>query len=87
MCIRDSENLIKRAFKACKLDEPDSVTAEIVDQFFVKHPKHKGKFALVLALLIDKNLNSVVVPSHISEMFTWLYGGTEPNSTPVDDLI
>lgn len=82
-----NENLIKRAFKACKLDEPDSVTAEIVDQFFVKHPKHKGKFALVLALLIDKNLNSVVVPSHISEMFTWLYGGTEPNSTPVDDLI
>lgn len=82
-----NENLIKRAFKACKLDEPDSVTAETVDQFFVKHPKHKGKFALALALLIDKNLNSVVVPSHISEMFTWLYGGTEPNSTPVDDLI
>lgn len=82
-----NENLIKRAFKACKLDEPHSVTAETVDQFFVKHPKHKGKFALALALLIDKNLNSVVVPSHISEMFTWLYGGTEPNSTPADDLI
>lgn len=82
-----NENLIKRAFKACKLDEPDSVTAETVDQFFVKHPKRKGKFALALALLIDKNLNSVVVPSHISEMFTWLYDGTAPNSTPVDDLI
>ena len=63
------------------------LAAEIVDQFFVKHPKHKGKFALALALLIDKNLNSVVVPSHIGEMFTWLYDGTEPNSTPVDDLI
>lgn len=82
-----NENLIKRAFKACKLDEPDSVTPETVDQFFVKHPKHKGKFALALALLIDKNLNSVVVPSHISEMFAWLYDGTEPNSTSVDDLI
>jgi putative ATP-dependent endonuclease of OLD family len=53
----------------------------------VKHPKHKGKFALALALLIDKNLNSVVVPSHISEMFAWLYDGTELNSTSVDDLI
>lgn len=82
-----NENLIKRAFKACKLGEPDSVMAETVDQFFVKHPKHKGKFALALALLMDKNLNSVVVPSHISEMFTWLYDGTEPNSAPVDDLI
>ncbi|MBB1514322.1 AAA family ATPase [Tessaracoccus sp. MC1627] len=82
-----NENLIKRAFKACKLDEPDSVTAETIDQFFVKHPKHKGNFALALALVIDKNLNSVMVPSHLSEMFTWLYDGREPNSTPVDDLI
>ncbi|MEZ7716200.1 AAA family ATPase [Micrococcus luteus] len=82
-----NEELIKSAFTRCKLDEPETITAETVDQFFVKHPKHKGKFALALALLIDKNLNSVVVPSHISEMFTWLYDGTEPNSTPLDDLI
>lgn len=82
-----NENLIKRAFKACNLDEPDAVTTETVDQFFLKQPRNKGKFALMLARLIDKNLSCVVVPSHISEMFTWLYGGTEPNSTPVDDLI
>lgn len=82
-----NENLIKSAFKACNLAEPDPVTAQTVDQFFVSQPRHKGKFALALAMLIDKNLSTVVVPSHISEMFTWLYGGTEPNSTPVDDLI
>ena len=82
-----NEELIKSAFTRCKLDEPDSVTAEIVDQFFAKQPRHKGEFALALALLIDQKLNTVVVPSHISEMFTWLYDGTGPGSTPVDDLI
>lgn len=82
-----NEELIKSAFTRCKLDEPDSVTAEIVDQFFAKQPRHKVEFALALALLIDQKLNTVVVPSHISEMFTWLYDGTGPGSTPVDDLI
>lgn len=82
-----NEELIKSAFTRCKLDEPDSVTAEIVDQFFAKQPRHKVEFRLALALLIDQKLNTVVVPSHISEMFTWLYDGTGPGSTPVDDLI
>lgn len=82
-----NENLIKSAFKACNLAEPDPVTAQTVDQFFVSQPRHKGKFALALAMLVDKNLSTVVVPSHISEMFTWLYDGTEPGTTSVDDII
>lgn len=82
-----NEELIKSAFTRCELDEPDSVTAETVDRFFASQPRHKGKFALALALLIDQNLKTVIVPSHISDMFTWLYDGTEPRQTPVDDII
>ena len=82
-----NENLIKRAFRACNLVEPNPMTAQTVDQFFVSHTRHKGKFALELALLFDEDLSSVIVPSHIGEMFTWLYGGTEPGTTPVDDAI
>lgn len=82
-----NENLIKRAFRACNLVEPNPMTAQTVDQFFVSHTRHKGKFALELALRFDEDLSSVIVPSHIGEMFTWLYGGTEPGTTPVDDAI
>ena len=63
----------------------DPVTADAVDQFFVRHPRHKGKFALALALELDKSLGAVVLPTHIAEMFAWLYDGTEPGSTPADD--
>ena len=50
------------------------------------HPRNKGRFALALALLIDQNLSSVTVPTHISDMFAWLYDGSEPDSTPIDDV-
>lgn len=82
-----NEELIESAFTRCELDVPDSITAETVDQFFTSQPRHKGKFALELALLIDQNLKTVIVPSHISNMFTWLYDGTEPRQTPVNEII
>ena len=43
-------------------------------------------FALALALELDKSLGTVVVPTHIVEMFEWLYDGTEPESTPADEI-
>ena len=84
--VEGNEELIRRAFLKCKLNAPDPVTTNKIDYFFDNHPEHKGKFALALSLLIDQKLNSVVVPTHISDMFTWLYDGTEPSPTPKDDI-
>lgn len=84
--VEGNEELIKRAFLQCKLNAPDPVTADAVDQFFVSQPRHKGKFALELASELDKSLDAVVVPTHIAEMFEWLYGGTEQASSPADDI-
>ncbi len=81
-----NEDLIKRAFAACNLTVPDPVIADTVDQFFISHPQHKGEFALVFALVLDKNLGNVVIPRHIVEMFDWLYDGTEPESASIDDI-
>lgn len=81
-----NEELIERAFLACKLNAPGPVTADAVDQFFGSQPRHKGEFALALALELDKSLGAVVVPAHIAEMFEWLYDDTGPESTPVDDI-
>ncbi len=83
--VEGNEELIERAFLGCKLNAPDPVTADAVDQFFVSQSRHKGKFALALALELDKSLGTVVVPTHIADMFAWLYDGTEPASTPADD--
>lgn len=82
-----NEELIRSAFVECGLEEPSSITAESVDKYFAETKKSKGKFALALALNIDQNQNSVVVPKHISDMFSWLYDGTEPSATPVDDMV
>lgn len=82
-----NEELIKKAFEKCRVNPPDPVALKTVDQFFIKHSKDKGRFALELARLIDQDLNAVVVPSHISEMFAWLYDGTEPSTAPLDKLI
>ena len=84
--VEGNEGLIKQAFLRCKLNAPDPVTADAVDQFFVSQPRHKGKFALELALELDKSLGTVVVPTHIAEMFEWLYDGTDPTSTSADDI-
>ena len=81
--------------QAADLAEPPPVMAWRLHRLLVQltgienpyaEAKHRDN-ALALALLIDQKLNTVVVPSHISEMFTWLYDGTGPGSTPVDDLI
>jgi putative ATP-dependent endonuclease of OLD family len=84
--VEGNETLIERAFDACKIDQPASITPESVDQRFARSPKLKGKFALALARLIDENLTTVTVPVHIAEMFDWLYGGTNPGSTSISDL-
>jgi len=81
-----NETVINTAFTKCKLNAPNPITADTVDQFFKQHPRHKGEFSLVLALLIDQNLSSVVLPTHIDTMFAWLYDGTEPGSAPIDDI-
>ena len=81
-----NETLINTAFTECNLNAPNPITADAVDQFFKQHPRHKGEFSLMLALLIDQNLSSVVLPTHINTMFAWLYDGTEPGSTPIDDI-
>lgn len=81
-----NETLINTAFTKCNLNAPNPITADTVDQFFKQHPRHKGEFSLMLALLIDQNLSSVVLPTHINTMFAWLYDGTEPGSAPVDDI-
>lgn len=83
--VEGNEELIERAFLRSKLKAPDPITADAVDQFFASHSRHKGKFALALALELDKSLGAVVVPPHITEMFAWLYDGTEPESTLADD--
>ena len=82
-----NEALIEDTFTKCYLNAPSPITADAVDQFFDKHPEHKGWFSLGLSLLIDQNLSSVVVPTHISDMFTWLYDGSDPGFTPIDDII
>lgn len=84
--VEGNEELIERAFLRCTLNAPDPVTADAVDQFFVSQSRHKGKFALALALELDKSLGTVVVPTHIAEMFAWLYDGTGPASIPADDI-
>lgn len=84
--VSGNEALVKDAFTECNLNAPAPVTTETVDQYFVTHPRNKGRFALALALLIDQNLSSVTVPTHISDMFAWLYDGSEPDSTPIDDV-
>lgn len=81
-----NETLINTAFTKCNLNAPNPITADTVDQFFKQHPRHKGEFSLMLALLIDQNLSSVVLPTHINTMFAWLYDGTEPGSAPIDDI-
>lgn len=82
-----NEALIEDTFTKCHLNAPSPITADAVDQFFDKYPKHKGWFALGLSLLIDQSLSSVVVPTHISDMFTWLYDGSDPGITPTDDIV
>lgn len=84
--VNGNENLITNAFEQCGINLPGGVTPENVDQYFLKNSQHKGKFALTLASLIDRNLTSVVVPNHITNMFTWLYDGADPDSTLTDDL-
>ncbi|MDF1490380.1 hypothetical protein [Tessaracoccus caeni] len=59
---------------------------DTVDYFFVSQPRHKGKFALALARVLDENRGIVAVPAHIGEMFAWLYDGTEPDSASADDI-
>jgi len=81
-----NETLINTAFTECNLNAPNPITADAVDQFFKQHPRHKGEFSLMLALLIDQNLSSVVLPTHVNTMFAWLYDGTEPGSAPIDDI-
>ena len=44
-----------------------------------------GKFSIIGVVELDKSLGAVVLPTHIAEMFAWLYDGTEPGSTPADD--
>lgn len=85
--VSGNETLIKDAFTECNLKAPDPVTTETVDQYFDRNPANKGRFALALALLIDQNLRSVTVPNHISDAFAWLYDGSEPSSTPIDDVV
>ena len=85
--VAGNEALIKDAFKDCKLGAPDPISAETIDRFFMAHREHKGNFALKLALQMDQNLGSVVVPNHIRDMFVWLYDGTEPDSTTVHDTL
>lgn len=81
-----NETLVKDAFTACDLNAPNPITIDTVDQFFVNQKKHKGRFALALACVLDQNLSSIMVPSHINDMFTWLYDGSEPGSTPINDV-
>lgn len=81
-----NETLVKDAFTACGLNAPSPVTTDTVDQFFVQHKKNKANFSLALARVLDQNLSSVVVPTHIDDTFTWLYDGTEPGSTPADNI-
>lgn len=85
--VSGNKTLIKDAFTECNLKAPDPVTTETVDQYFDRNPANKGRFALALALLIDQNLRSVTVPNHISDAFAWLYDGSEPSSTPIDDVV
>lgn len=85
--VEGNEELIKRAFEACNFTELDPVTAQTVDDFFVNRRGRKGEFALALAMLIDEHLSTTVVPSHICEMFTWLYDGTDAGTSSVDDII
>lgn len=96
-----NEELFKQAFLSCELSAPNPVTAAAVDQFFVGNPKTKGKFALALALELDKilrpkldkslrteldkSLDTVTVPTHIAQTFAWLYDGTEPGLPATDD--
>lgn len=84
--VEGNEALIERAFDACKIDKPASITAASVDQVFVDNRKLKGKFALALSLLIDQNLSTVVVPRHIDEVFSWLFDGADPGSTSRDGV-
>lgn len=78
--VEGNEDLIKSAFEKCRFEVPDPITPKAVDQFFNKQRGNKGRFAIVLALLIGEAIESggsIEVPSHIGEMFTWLYDGTE----------
>ena len=81
-----NETLINAAFTKSNLKAPKPITIDTVDQFFVNQKKYKGRFALALACVLDQNLSSIMVPSHINDMFTWLYDGSEPGSTPIDDV-
>lgn len=82
--VQGNEALIESAFDACKIDKPASITPASVDQVFVDNRKLKGKFALALTLLIDRNLSTVVVPRHVDELFSWLFDGANPGSSSGD---
>ncbi len=84
--VEGNEALLERAFALCEIDQPASITAASVDQVFMDNRKLKGKFALVLSLLIDQNLSTVVVPRHIDEVFSWLFDGADPGSSSGDGL-
>lgn len=54
------------------------VTAAVVDADFAgAQRRKKGSFAIALAGVLDEDLDAVAVPSHIVELFDWLYDGDE----------
>lgn len=82
--VEGNEEFIKEAFKNCNLPVPDPITADSVDQVFMTQVRKKGEFALELTVVFDRNLNTVAVPSHIVEMFNWLYDSGELSSGSED---
>lgn len=83
-----NEDLIGEALEACGQCQPKPITPSAIDSIFQATSKIKGTFSLELADLIRRNPSRVTVPTHIAEMFEWLFTGEIPsgNSPHEGDL-
>lgn len=68
-----NEALVGRAFDEAGMTKPDPISVQSVDAAFSAQSSAKGAFALALARVMDANHGTVIVPTHITEMFDWLY--------------
>jgi SMC domain protein len=75
--VEGNEKLIEQTFEVCCFGGLSEITVDGIDEYFGKNRKCKSEFALALINVMDENLDDVVVPKHINEMFTWLFDGLE----------
>lgn len=73
--ILGNEEFFRAALERMKVDVPEPLDSDAIDDLFTSRPALKGRFALVLASEMQRRLPDVTVPEHVACAFEWLMMG------------